>query len=154
MNGALVVNTLGNVIINGNLQITGVLGVNTISPIGTGNITLDLSKTASNSSTFGGLLVKGSNGNIVATIDASGSAQFTSVIAPTVQTEQLVFTPSAAGTQSDSVGRATIPTGYAQMMILNNRVTTNSHIFLTPVTLTSEALSVTNQLPATAGYFP
>lgn len=173
MNGTLVVNTLGNVMVNGNLEISGILGVNTIAPTNTSDLTFDISKTASDSSQFGKILVKGSNGNIVATITASGSARFaediearraqfigdleasgtgkfTNVIAPTVQTEQLIFTPSAAGTQSDSVGRATIPTGYAAMMILNNRVTTNSHIFVTPVTLTSEALSVTSQSPATA----
>ena len=151
MNGAIVVNTSGDVVINGNVQVNGVLGVNTIAPIDTGNLTLDLSQSASGSSKFGDILVKGSNGNIVATIDASGSAHFAGNIeASGAGTfKQLIFTPSTAGL-SDSVGRATIPTGYSNIMILNNLVTTKSYIFVTPQTLTSEALSVTSQLPPTA----
>ncbi len=170
MNGVIVVNTLGNVVINGNVEINGnlgiagVLGAHTVKPTGSRDLTFDLSQSyydATSSATpsgtpgFGSLIVNGPGGQAVATIDAfgnivaSGSGTFSNVLARAIETNKLVFTPGASGTQSDSVGTATIPAGYRQMSILNNRVTAGSHIFITPITVTSQAISVTHQISAT-----
>jgi hypothetical protein len=92
LNGTLVINTAGNVVINGDLAVTGnvaiggVLGVNTITPLSDPNLTIDLehasyaSGSASGSgqmtSAFGKLAIRGAGGIEVASFDASGSALF------------------------------------------------------------------------------
>ena len=74
----------GDLFVSGNTTVNGVLGVSTIKPTANG-VTIDLSTplpfleasgSASPSSSFASLLVRGANQTIVASIDASGSARF------------------------------------------------------------------------------
>lgn len=156
MDGALIINTAGDVTIK-NLTVDGELAVNQIIPFDT-NITIRL---ASEAGKFDKLLVKGTNGNVVAQIDASGTAHirgdlnasgsgiFASIKAPSIETHSLSFTRSAAGQTGDSVGQSTIPAGYAQMMILDNLITPESHVFVTPITTTALPIAVSDLKAAT-----
>jgi hypothetical protein len=67
----------GNVSIFGNIALSGVLGVSTIRPYDSGDVSIDLSHTtASESGTFGRLIVRGLHGEEVVKIDDKGSARF------------------------------------------------------------------------------
>ncbi|MEW5797310.1 MAG: hypothetical protein AB1772_13270 [Candidatus Zixiibacteriota bacterium] len=92
LDGTVLIDTLrriffrGDVAVSGNTTVAGVLGTNTLAPLGDGNLTIDLARpipdlAASPSSLptrgFGDLLIRGTDDRVVAKIDASGSATFT-----------------------------------------------------------------------------
>lgn len=156
MSGALRINTNGSVTVAGNLDVQGVLGTTTIVPLSR-ELTVDLTRVGSSSADFGSLLVKGAGGSF-ARIDASGSAFFTStvessgagkfarILSPIVETAKLFFTSSE---QSNSIGIGTLPTGFKTMTISTNAITANSRVFLTPVSVSTQPISVTQVSPAT-----
>ncbi|MBI2404577.1 hypothetical protein HYV22_00135, partial [Candidatus Gottesmanbacteria bacterium] len=155
MNGALVVNTAGNVFINGDLTVTGTLATNVISPIGTSDLTIDLS--GANSSTsgnlshlegesnfshlpgengFGKFIIRGPNNLIAASVDATGNATFSGALT----TSKLVIadsavssaTQSATATSNAIIGTATLPAGSLTIDITTTKVTKSSFIYITP----------------------
>ena len=163
MAGTIVVNTAGDVIISGNLAVSGnvviggILGVNTISPVG-GDLVVQLGSPSAN---FGSLihnskfLIQDSLGNTLAAVDASGSAQFSGdVSARTIATDKLIIRsstdPTATASASLSAGRAVIPATELGALINTNKVTSQSLIFVTPITTTKRTLSVGIMTPATA----
>ena len=134
MNGALVVNTLGDVSIKGNLTVGGTLAVNTISPIGQGDITADLS------GGFGKFIIRGQENLAVASIDSGGNATFSGTLA----TSRLVIADSSTltGSQSASlasnavIGTGTLPAFETEVFIPSTIITQNSYIYITPISST------------------
>ena len=86
--------------------------------------------------------VKDSAGAEVAGITASGSAQFTDLLAGKIALEDdLSATSSATPTEailetSATAGKAIVPAGYAEVTIKNPKVSEESLIFITPKTNT------------------
>ncbi|MBU1326649.1 hypothetical protein KKB64_03915, partial [Patescibacteria group bacterium] len=162
MGGTLVVNTLGNVFItgdlgiSGNLVVGGVLGVSTISPLGDDLVVRLGSKTspATESGSFGSilaqesqkLLVQDSSGRSVAAIDSSGSASFAGDVVASgsgvFRKLNIALEPSAQASATavlaaDTVGANTIPAGTVTLDIATSQVTQGSLIYITPVTTTN-----------------
>lgn len=145
MGGLLRINTDGLVTIADNLNVQGVLGASTIVPIGS-DVTVDLTRGGSNSASFGGLLVIGS-ASFSGNIEASGTATFARTVSRIIETSKLIFTPSE---QSGSVGFGTISAGFTAIKILTNALTPDSRVFVTPVSVSTQPISVTNITPGTS----
>ncbi len=159
--GTILINTLGNVYItgdlavSGNVSIAGVLGVNTISSFGK-NLSISLEGATTTpegtpSSSFGSLLIRGIAEKVVASIDASGSATFKKLnISVTPPPEG---TPSAGivaytSTSQDTIGIATLAAGALSVKIPTTAVTEDSLIYITPVTSTNnKVIYVKTKLP-------
>lgn len=162
MNGTIVVNTLGNVIVNGNVNVTGNLAAGTISPlVGTSSIVFDLThsldatQSADKSATpsgFGKLVILGQTNKPVASIDDTGNATFSGTLAAK---DLAIFDPSINGaTQSGStagnasIGTGTIIAGATQITIPTAKVTANSFIYITPTTNTGDlVLFLVDKIP-------
>jgi hypothetical protein len=133
MAGKVRIDTEGNVEITGNLYVAG--------RIESSGLTLK-DNNSENDSSFGTLLsLVDTEGIEVASIDASGSAQFA-----TIQTDKLVIAGSEATTSasfdglvtqtSATAGTATIPAGSRDIIIENPKVTDNTLVYVTPLTST------------------
>jgi hypothetical protein len=132
MDGALVIDTMGNVAIAGDLTVSGVLGANTISPLGDGNLTVNLT------SSFGQLIISDADNMPVAAVNASGSATFSGEL---TAAKLNIADASAAGatesgnlTGNETIGTGTLPARQTQVTISTTKVTSNSFIYLTPIT--------------------
>jgi cytoskeletal protein CcmA (bactofilin family) len=170
MGGTIVVNTLGNVVINGNLNLTGdltvggVLGVNHIRAAN-GDLTIDLPQTNPDSTTsgFAKLIVIGANNQTVASIDAngnissegnitarsatiSGDLSVSKLAIPAFSEGNLSATDSA--NTSSTIGQGTLLAGLRSITIANTRVTAQSLIYITPITSTgNQVLYVSDKVP-------
>jgi len=91
LNGTVIIDTLnriffnGSLAVSGNTTVAGTLGASTVMPFTNQDLTIDLgrsipdltaSTSASPSAGFGDLVIRGRNNQVVASIDASGSAMF------------------------------------------------------------------------------
>ena len=127
MAGLVKIDTNGDVEITGNLKVAG--------QVESKGLTLKGDTTANNI-----LSVKDSLGAEVAGITASGSAQFTDLLAGKIALEDdLSATSSATPTEailetSATAGKAIVPAGYAEVTIKNPKVSEDSLIFITPKT--------------------
>jgi len=152
MDGALVVDTHGNVALSGDLAVAGTIATNTISPLGDGNITVNLAHTqtvatdsgqmASPSgqlaTSFGQLIVAGANNMPVVAFDSGGNATLSGAL----MTSRLYIadgspagaTQSGTLTGNETIGVATLLANQIQVSISTTKVTSNSFIYLTPVT--------------------
>jgi hypothetical protein len=145
MDGALIVDTHGNVALSGDLTVAGVIATNTISPLGSGNVTVNLAQyqpAASGSgqlaSSFGQLIVAGANNMPVVAFDSGGNA----TLSGGLMTSKLYIadaspagaTQSGTLTGNETIGVATLPAYQTQVTISTTKVTSNSFIYLTPVT--------------------
>lgn len=149
MNGALVINTSGDVMVSGNLTVGGVLGASTIKPT-VDNLTLSLEHmTASPSSAFGKLIVKGKENNTVAfdelgNIIASGSA----TVAKLNISGMDDTTATLSATSSATIGEATLTAGVTSIPIETAAVTEQSLIYVTPQSSTNnQVLYVKTKTP-------
>ena len=78
--GKIMIDQEGNLTIEGDATIKGSLFANIIQPLDEQDLVIDLAHSEeATGSGFGDLLVKGLDGEIVASIDASGAAQFASL---------------------------------------------------------------------------
>jgi site-specific recombinase XerD len=137
--GTLIVDSLGEVAVNGNLTVSGKV---LASAVETDYIAIGTPKDASSSSALGQLLaIYNESGEAVATIDASGSANLASV------TTQLITiaagkdsTPSGlltATAQSNSTaGESILVSPNTELTIESPFATSNSLVYLTPTTNT------------------
>ncbi|MCL4360235.1 hypothetical protein M1555_03215 [Patescibacteria group bacterium] len=178
LGGTLVVSPLGSVMVNGdlavsgNLAVGGVLGVDTIAPAG-GDLTLDLSSTelASGSASgsagllthFGNLIIRGAQGQVVAAVTASGSAQFAGGLsaggdvvasgAGIFRKLQIAEAAAASGSAvpaDTTVGQATLSANTTDITITTSQVTDRSLIYITPITSTqNQVLYVAASTPGT-----
>ena len=154
LDGTLTVDLLGNVVINGNLAISGnlnvggVLGVNTINIAGP-----DATQSA-----FGRLAFLGANGQEVASINASGSAAFAGdVTASGSGTFSKLFIterpPESTGSASQATaGTGILTAGQTEVLVETSQVTSNSLIYVTPLSSTSNQILYVRQKVAGAGF--
>jgi hypothetical protein len=151
--GKIVIDQNGNASFGQNITVEGKLAANTIEPNGN-ELVIDLGTLEAESSTPGveekQLLVKGNQGETVASINASGSAQFKQLA-----TEKLDIQSDLTATQSGAIiaaqdnyiqngifapavetnatsGVAYLPSNESQIMIYNQNITENSLIYITP----------------------
>ena len=143
MAGKIIIDTSGNAVFKENLTVEGTLAVNEIAPLKESDVSINLS------SGFGKLLVKGDEGDIVASIDASGSAKFASLsldadysatesgsLIAAGETEEQVGIDAPSLKTNASTGIATLPRGETEILIYNSHVSDQSLIYVTPITAT------------------
>jgi hypothetical protein len=153
--GKIVIDSSGNLTINGDVTIKGRLAANLISPLPEQDLVISLENTpgvksedtpgvmpneAMNSG-FGKLLIKGFNGQTVASVDAIDSAQFNEV-----DTQDLIIAldnqQSATSNQQSVIetnataGIAILPANKAEITIKSPFVTENSLIYISPISET------------------
>ncbi|MBI2267822.1 MAG: hypothetical protein HYU80_00020 [Candidatus Blackburnbacteria bacterium] len=174
MAGTLIVDAQGNVSVNGNLNIIGRLTASTIGAQEGGDLTLDLGRTnssnlsnesnstnlTSESSGFGELLVRGVNGETVASIDASGSATFRKLVIAagtngsngTNLTNETNLVASDA-TSNATAGKGVLLAGETILTLYNKNVSDNTLIYVTPTTSTgNQVLYVKSKLAHSASF--
>ncbi|EKD68212.1 MAG: hypothetical protein ACD_48C00022G0004 [uncultured bacterium] len=128
MNGSIVINTSGDALFTKNVKIRGILGVDTVRPLETHDITFDLAPESTQSATpsaLGKLIINGS---------ASISGTLT---AKELASEKLTITTS--------VGESMIEKGTNSITVTTDKVGPKSLIFITPTTPTDRTLSVVNK---------
>ncbi|HCR92557.1 MAG TPA: hypothetical protein DIU47_01195, partial [Candidatus Pacebacteria bacterium] len=139
--GVLTIDSIGGVSVNGDLYVSGSIYTNTIR---TTSLSLGASPFATDSATpntlsgFGKLLaLYDETGNVVGSVDASGSATFHQLT-----TGQLViaspFTTTSSGqlagisTSNASAGTAVLPAGQTELIIANTTLDDRTLVYLTP----------------------
>ncbi|MCD6225585.1 hypothetical protein J7J95_00670, partial [bacterium] len=140
--GILVVEDSGEVKINGNLTVSGKIAAKEV--------------TAPHSA-FGELVIKSKDNEIVAQIDASGSATFRKVttdklvIAAAENTSPEEETQTEAEVKTNATaGEGIIPRGETQVTIKNNKITSQSLVYITPLSDTqNQVLYIKNKKSAT-----
>ncbi|MBL7078480.1 hypothetical protein ISS42_02385 [Candidatus Shapirobacteria bacterium] len=127
--GILIIEDNGQVAINGNLTVSGHIAASEFK--GTdGDFVVNLGESG-----FGQLLVKGQGEQIVASINASGSATFAklNIIEPALATGQDQEASASGETKSNaSTGTSKIESGENQATIYSNQLSTDSLVYITP----------------------
>lgn len=147
--GKVTIDVEGNAVFEGDLTVKGTLFANMIKPVN-GDLVFDLSSPTASSSPepntyhpspntgFGKILVMGTDGEPVYSLDASGSAEFAGeVLASSFSINRPVIAaePDFSGTivSTASAGIATIPAGKKEVTINSPYVNEKSLIYLTPI---------------------
>ncbi|PJC28308.1 hypothetical protein CO054_00845, partial [Candidatus Shapirobacteria bacterium CG_4_9_14_0_2_um_filter_39_11] len=158
--GKIIIDSSGNLTVEGDVTIKGRLATNIISPLPEGDLVIDLAQiptsqesfqdTSEVKSGFGQLLVKGFDGQTVASIDASGSAYFASlgleadysatqsgtiIAAADNYQENGEYSPAIKTNATAGIGL--LPANESEIMIYNPKITDQSLIYITPLTNTS-----------------
>ena len=150
------INTSGDALFTKNVKIQGILGIDTVQPLETHDITFDLAQVPLQESTdsatpsaFGKLIVKGSDGIAVATFSPDGSASVSGTLtAKELASEKFTVEVDKSATnsaQTASVGESMIEKGTSSITINTDKVGPKSLIFITPTTPTDRTLSVVNK---------
>jgi hypothetical protein len=131
--GLITLDETGQVTINGDLNVTGTLTADT----GRFN-QLVLGKQPDKLDQFGQMLqVFDNQGNLTASIDSSGSAQFkditTEMITIASAGESSQATASASITTNATAGKAILPAGLAEFTINTPHVTDQTLVYVTPI---------------------
>ncbi|HCM81879.1 TPA: hypothetical protein DIS60_00695, partial [Patescibacteria group bacterium] len=164
MDGSMVIDEKGNVTIAQDLLVQGAVHTTTLSPL-SDDLTINLSRTqitatdsagdvsyqeeaTGSASSFGKLLVKGIDGQTVASFDSAGGATVSGTLSAKDLLTQKLSVVRDFGTEEPtentaSVGESILPRGKLSVMIPTSQVTGNSLIFITPTTPTDNILSVT-----------
>jgi len=150
--GKIVIDEHGNATFEGDITIKGKLAAKSISPLEENDLVIDLAQIPMNSlaadevspeatqSAFGKLLVKGVDGQTVASIDASGSARFVEVatqklvIASQNVEPELENQASGIVSTNATAGKATLAAGETEITIKSPFVTENTLVYVTPIT--------------------
>jgi hypothetical protein len=160
--GVMTVEDNGTVTINGNLSVTGSIAANEYRGNG-GDFNINLAKNDPESG-FGNLMIKGEEGNVVASIDASGSASFeklnisadasaSAIIAADSILGQLATTSAEIKTNA-SAGNGEILLGQTEVVIYSEKLTENSMVYITPTSDTkNQVLYVKNKNSQGEKYF-
>ena len=189
--GKVVIDEHGNAVFGGNVEIRGRLATKEISPLEGQDVVINLAnlpifETQENgessafelpssdlllanqassivNSGFGKLLIKGVKGEIVASIDASGSALFAGdLVASGSGTFEKLIIASREASQSGeiipgvwvsnaSVGTAVLPAGTREMIIYSPAVKEESLVYLTPLSSTQNNVLYVKAKKATSG---
>ena len=148
------------------MTIKGKLAAKSISPLPENDLVIDLAQipitNEATQSAFGKLLVKGINGQVVASIDASGSARFASIgiDADYSATQSGTIIAAADNYQENgeyspaiktnaTAGIAFLPANESEIMIYNSKITDQSLIYITPLTNTSNKVIFVKSKKAT-----
>jgi len=159
--GKIVIDEHGNATFEGDVTIKGKLTASSINPLPENDLVIDLAQipiinenetesdlsNQATQSAFGKLLVKGFEGQIVASIDASGSAYFASldleadysatqsgtiIAAADNYQENGEYSPAIKTNATTGVGF--LPANESEIMIYNPKITEQSLIYITPIT--------------------
>jgi len=157
--GKIVIDSSGNLIVSGDVTIKGKLATKSINPLPENDLVIDLAQLPITSeendgfeleatqSAFGKLLVKGFEGQTVASIDASGSAYFASlgleadysaaqsgaiIAAADNYQENGEYSPAIKTNATAGIGL--LPANEQEIMIYNPKITDKSLIYITPLT--------------------
>jgi len=158
--GKITIDSSGNLTIEGDLTVKGRLAANVISPLPENDLIIDLAQipistssgseldlaTQATQSAFGRLLVKGIDNQTVASIDASGSAYFTSIgveadyaatqsgtIIAAYDNWQKNGEYSPAIKSNATAGVGVLPANEQELMVYNPKITEKSLIYITPL---------------------
>ncbi len=140
--GTLLVDSSGSVAINGDLYVNGRILADSAS---LNTLSLGNAPTATNSSALGNLLaIYNEEGQTVATIDASGSANLASlttnmitIASASTATDSSALAALTGNAESNATaGTATLTTPNTELIISSPYVTPNSLVYLTPTTNT------------------
>lgn len=134
----MVLHPNGQVIINGDLLISGTLYANAIDTK-SATISGQLNIGTNTASTSGDKLIAvySDNGNLISSVDASGSADFQQVA-----TNELIIaagndsseaTSSSSTSSNATIGTATVSANQTEVFIQNNKIDGNTLVYLTPV---------------------
>jgi len=137
--GKIVIDQVGNAVFNQNVTVKGSLFASLIKPVPQQDLTIDLENTSlgATASSFGNLLVKGVNQEVVASIDASGSATFKKiVIAGSGEPISQNLEGTVVATNS-TAGEAALPAGETEIMIKTNTLSEKTLIYVTPTSETN-----------------
>lgn len=149
--GKIVIDQEGNLTVEGDVTVKGSLFANMIQPLDEQDLIINLSHSEeATGSGFGQLLVKGIDGEVVASIDASGSAQFASldieadysatesgaiIAAYDNYLEMGVYAPAIETNATAGIG--ILPAYETEVIIKSPFVTDKSLIYLTPISDTA-----------------
>jgi len=153
--GKIVIDSSGNLTVSGDVTVKGNLAANTLRPLPEQDLVIDLANAREHlpgvpsstpkhlegdtgvSSGFGKLLVKGTDGQTVASIDASGSATFAKLNIATANASQSteIITPTEIKTNA-TAGQATLPANEMEITIKSPFVTENTLIYITSISST------------------
>lgn len=143
--GKIVIDSSGNLTVEGDVTIKGRLAANVISPLPENDLIIDLAQipitnesetdlpNEATQSAFGKLLVKGFEGQTVASIDASGSATFTklNIAAPNANQLEEIISSTEIKTNA-TAGETILPANETEITIKSPFVTENTLIYVTP----------------------
>ena len=132
----------GKVVVSGDLLITGTIysmGLDTHTATVSGSLALGKGDLATDSGKL--IALFDDKGQIVGSIDASGSANFGQLVTGGLiiasGINDLSSTMSAQTTSNTTIGTATIATGSAEIQVVSNKVTDHTLIYITPISDTS-----------------
>jgi hypothetical protein len=139
--GLMTLDETGQIIINGDLSINGNLAANTISNQANQDLTFKLTENAASSpeeaSPSAMLAITNNQNQVVASVDASGSAKFNRlIIASDSGEDDPVASTSATIKSNATTGKAVIPAGTTTLTIQSPSVTATSLIYVTPLSST------------------
>ena len=139
MAGLIKIDTLGNVFISGNLAVGGRVNSSGLTLKDNQQSTISNEQFATSSAL---LTLQNSNGNSVATVDASGSAMFNSIstqgltIAGAVEATNSAIVDGVITTNA-TAGSGVIPAGLGEITIKNTSVTDYTLVYVTPTSSTN-----------------
>lgn len=147
----------GKVVVNGDLLITGIIysaGLDTRTATVSGTLALGKGEVASDSGNL--IALFDSKGQIVGSVNASGSANFgqltTGGLVIAAGNDSLSATMSAQTNSNTTIGTSTIATGSSEISIVNTKVTASTLIYLTPITNTSNQVLYVKSKQAGVGF--
>ncbi len=160
--GLMILDSTGNITINGDLTVTGQLYAQSITT-DQATISGTLNLTANQSTGFGKLLaIYDEQGQEVGSISASGSANFQDVaiqqlIIASAKSNTDLASSTATTSSNATIGIATLPAGQTQVHIDNPNIDNSTLVYLTPISDTqNQVLYVLNKASttnSTLGYF-
>ena len=157
--GAMIINSDGNITINSDVTINGKLfadAFETKQATISGTLTLQAPEISSQVENHAAFSVINNSGTELASIDASGSAQFNSLTASSLIIASPASTSAAfdAVGSNSTVGSATIPAGETQILIRNHQVHTGTLVYITPTSDTQNQVVFVKSKTAGNGELP
>lgn len=132
--GKIVIDEKGNMTVEGDIRVKGSLFANIISPLPEQDLTIDLKQKAvdeTQDSGFGKLIVKGVEGEVVASIEASGTATFKKLAIAKAEEEVIQVSTTEVETNA-TAGKAVLPSGEIEITIKSQFVTDKTMVYVTP----------------------
>lgn len=137
--GKIMIDEQGNAVFEGDVTIKGRLALSEIEPLPDyEEIVIDLTPTVGEEgqpeteSRFGKLLVKGVDNEIIASIEASGTATFKKLAIAKAEEETIQISDTEIETNA-TAGQAVLPANEAEITIKSQFVTEKTMVYVTPI---------------------
>lgn len=154
--GKVVIDEQGNAVFEGDITIKGRLALSEIEPLPEQDIVVNLVNQVdqvNQESKFGNLLVKGVDDEIVASIEASGTATFKKLAIAKAEEKVTQISETEIETNA-TAGQATLPANEAEITIKSQFVKENTLIYVTPISDTQNKVLFVKAKKATAEQEP